>query len=380
MDVSASTDPTPEERVSRLMRLARDGADAGGFLPFDRWMDLLLYTEGAGYYARPRSPLGPAGDYYTAPHVHPLFAAAVAERIHRVRDQLGRDRPFTLVELGPGDGALMADLVGALGPRWTGDEDVRVVLVERSRHLRSMALARARHAAQSFGFRVSTVESVSALGPFEGVVVANELLDAQPARRVQWNGSEWRELGVRLTDAGVRPDEAPLVAPVPPPPLPAGLAEGTILEFSPTAEGLVREIADHLVAGVWLVDDYGMEESELVRAHPEGTLATVRGHRSGSDPEASPGDHDLSTFVNWTRLRVVARAAGLEVLADRSQATALGEWGFPDLFEAAVTRAGSPEAEVKLRLAVKNLLFGFERFRLLEFAPARWVGRFGPVK
>jgi SAM-dependent MidA family methyltransferase len=125
-----------------------------------------------------------------------------------------------------------------------------------------------------------------------------------------------------------------------------------------------------------LLDDYGMEEDELVRAHPEGTLATVRGHRSDSDAVTRPGESDLSTFVNWTRLRTVARAAGLEVVADRSQAEALGAWGFPRLFDEALARAGSAEAEVRLRLSAKNLLFGFQRFRILELAPGRLVERF----
>jgi SAM-dependent MidA family methyltransferase len=376
MDPSPTPDPAPEDRRARLLRLARDGADATGFLPFDRWMDLVLYTEGAGYYARPRSPLGPTGDFYTAPYVHPLFGAAFAERIREVRVQLGADRPFTLLEIGPGDGTLTAGIVTALGAHWTDDPNLRIVLVERSTPLRSAALRRARHASQPFGFRVSTVESVSELGPFEGAIVANELLDAQPVRRVRWSGREWRELGVRLTASGLRADEAPLVDPIPPPPLPAVPDEGTVVEFSPAAEGLVREIADHLVAGVWLIDDYGLEETELVRAHPEGTLATVRGHRSGDEPLESPGEHDLSAFVNWTRLRSVARAAGLEVVADRSQAMALGAWGYPRLFEEALARTRSSEDEVKLRLTVKNLLFGFESFRVIELAPARVADRF----
>src|SRR5271156_4842770 len=115
MDPTPSPDTDPGDRRARLLRVARDGADATGFLPFDRWMDLVLYTEGAGYYAGLRSPLGPNGDFYTAPHVQPLFAAAFAERVREVRVQLGADRPFTLVEIGPGDGTLAEGMIAALG-------------------------------------------------------------------------------------------------------------------------------------------------------------------------------------------------------------------------------------------------------------------------
>jgi SAM-dependent MidA family methyltransferase len=371
MDPGSSPTGSPGDRLPQFVRLVREAADPEGFLPFDRWMDLVLYTEGVGYYARPRSPIGTSGDFYTAPQVHSLFAATFAEKIRHVRDQLGRERPFSLVELGPGDGTLAAGIVGALGPFLESGHALQVVLIERSAPLRSAALARTRHAGHPFGVEVRTEESVSSLGPFEGAVVSNEFLDAQPVRRLRWNGGEWRELGVRLDSAGIRADEAPMAGPVPGPELPRSPATGTVVEVSPAAEGTVREIADHLVAGVWLLDDYGMEEDELIRGHPEGTLATVRGHRSSSDPVASPGESDLSTFVNWTRLRSVARTSGLDVVADRTQAEALGAWGFPALFDRAVGQAGSAEAEVRLRLAVKNLLFGFERFRILELAPDR---------
>ncbi|MCI4373677.1 MAG: SAM-dependent methyltransferase [Thermoplasmata archaeon] len=372
MDDPASLESVSGDRVGRLLQQARAQADPEGFLSFDRWMELVLYAEGLGYYSRPRSPFGPTGDFYTAPQVHPLFAASFAERILGVRVQLGPERPFTLVEIGPGDGTLLAGIVARLGPQLDPGQDVRIVLVERSTPLRSAALLRVREAARPFGLRVSTAESVAALGPFEGVIVTNELLDALPVRRLRWDGSAWRELGVRFGPSGIRADQGPPADPVSGPPLPTAPPDGTVFEFSPAAEGLVREIADHLVAGVWLLDDYGMDEDELLQAHPDGTLATVRHHRSGADPLADPGETDLSTFVNWSRLRSVARAAGLEPIGDRSQAETLGAWGFPRLFEEALARAGSSEAEVRLRLSVKNLLFGFERFRILEWAP---VGR-----
>jgi SAM-dependent MidA family methyltransferase len=376
--MAASPDSLASSEERRTQLLGRAGAEAGadGFLPFDRWMELVLYADGLGYYTRPRTPLGPSGDFYTAPHVHPLFSAAFAERIHAVRSQLGADRPFTLVEVGPGDGTLLAGILDVLGPRWTNDPAVRIAVVERSSPLRTAALLRVRAAAAPFGLPIGPVDSVAALGPFEGVVLTNELLDAQPVRRLRWNGRAWSELGVRVHASGVIESERPLVGAVAPPPLPKSLPDGTVFEFSPAAEGLVREIADHLVAGVLMIDDYGMEEEELLRGHPGGTLATVRGHHSGTAPTSDPGEQDLSTFVNWTRLRAVAGAAGLSLVADRSQAEALGAWGFARSFDEAVGRATSTEAEVRLRLSVKNLLFGFERFRVLEFAPARSADRF----
>jgi SAM-dependent MidA family methyltransferase len=113
-----------------------------------------------------------------------------------------------------------------------------------------------------------------------------------------------------------------------------------------------------------------MEESELLVAHPFGTLAAVRRHENVDDPFEEPGACDLSVFVNFTRIRAAAATAGFRELAFRSQAEALGAWGYPALLEEAVRSAPSAEAEVRLRLASKNLLFGFERFCALELAPS----------
>jgi SAM-dependent MidA family methyltransferase len=341
----------------------RTAGGASGYLPFDRFMEIALYAEGVGYYHRTRSPLGRSGDFYTAAHVHPLFGRALAARIHEVRDSLGDPGTFRIVELGPGDGTLASTMLAALSEDPAGLE---YVLVERSSSRAREAEDRAR--AASNGIPVRRAESLGGLGPFVGVVVANEFLDAQPARRLRWDGNTWHELGVRVRDAKAEPAESDLTRAVPAPALPVPEEPEVVLEVSPVAEGFVREIADHLLAGAAILIDYGLEEPELLRGHSRGTLAAVRDHRFLSDPLEAPGTADLSTFVNFTRLRAVARTSGLAEHAFRSQAEALGAWGFPALLDAAVRSADSPEAGVRIRLAAKNLLFGFERFRVLELA------------
>jgi SAM-dependent MidA family methyltransferase len=349
----------PPELLARL----RARADADGFVPFDAFEDVALYAPGVGYYERERSPFGPAGDFYTAPGVHPLFARALAARLSTFLRPLGE--AARIVELGPGDGRLAEGLIPALGSSGSGPK-IEYVLVERSVPLASQALARARAAAVGTGVTVRSSPALAADGPFSGAVVANELLDALPARRLRWTGREWRELGVRIGGDRLVPADGPVRDPVPGRPLPAGIAPGTEVELSTAGEGIVREVADHLVGGAFVVLDYGMGESELVAAHPRGTLAAVRRHRTVADPLSAPAATDLSVFVNFDRVRDAARAAGLVELAYRSQAEALGAWGFPELLASAVREARSSEAEVRLRLVAKSLLFGFDRFRALE--------------
>jgi len=337
-------------------------------------MDLALYAQDVGYYARAASPFGAEGDFYTSAHVHPLFAATVAARVAAIRERLPPKDPFLLVEVGPGDGRLAEGIVTALTARPGRTAPFRVVLIERSPELQRRAVDRVRAVAEPHGIPVFARDSVGSLGAFEGVVLAHELLDAQPIRRLRRVGAEWVELGVQVRNGVVVPAASNAVRPVSGPPLPSGAADGAIVEISPRAEGFVREVADHLVEGTFVVVDYGMEESELLAAHPDGTLDGVRAHRSGWDPTEAPGATDLSAFVNFSRIRSVARTAGFAVRSDRGQAEALGDWGFAQLLEGAIRAAGSPEAEVRVRLAAKSLLFGFERFRVLELEPARADG------
>lgn len=357
------------ERTARVVERVARSADPSGFVGFDRFMEVALYDPEVGFYARPRSPFGGTGDFYTAPHVHPIFGRTLARRVAQVRAALPRGRPFRLVEIGPGDGSLSALLIDGLGAERTFAEGDAVLLVERSAARATAATQAVRPSAERHGLSVRLAESVGADGPFSGVVVANEVMDAQPTRRLRWSGEHWTELGVRVSDGRLVPAESSRARPVPSPELPHPVEPGTVVEVAPAAESMVREVGDHLVEGELILFDYGMEEPELVRGHPLGTLAAVRGHREARDPLEAPGRADLSAFVNFTRLRAVARRAGLEPISDRRQAESLVEWGLSAEVERSVREGGSPEAEVKVRLAAKNLLFGFERFRALEFAP-----------
>ena len=164
----------------RMRDAIRAAADPDGFVPFDRFMELALYADDVGYYRRAVSPFGPGGDYYTAPRVHPLFGRTIGHYLASVRERLRPGPVFRIVELGPGDGALAKEIVGSFA---RAEDEVEYVLVERSERLGAAALASVEPLARARSIRVRRIEALGELGPFEGVVIANELLDAQPARR-----------------------------------------------------------------------------------------------------------------------------------------------------------------------------------------------------
>ncbi len=365
-------EPITESEGVREREVARRLAEAAGpegVLSFDRFVEVALYGSGVGFYTSPEAAIGPAASFYTAAHVTDLFGKTLADRIWTEYGRLGRPATFTIVEVGCADGTLSAQIVRSLAGRLNGHDEIRYVLVERSAALRAGAVERVTPLADGSPIELRVADALSSDGPFVGVVVANELLDALPFRRLIRRRAAWKELGVRVRPDGLEWWESSEAAGPPAGELPDPGEEGTIAELSVTSDGFVREIADHLVDGAAILLDYGGEEGPLLRDHPRGTLAAVRHHRPMPDPLAHPGLVDLSAFVNFTRIRRAATAAGLVERAFRTQAEALAAWGLEVRTQEAIEAAEGDEEAVRIRLSVKNLLFGFSNFWALELAP-----------
>lgn len=352
-----------EERARERALLARLAAIGGsdGTVRFDRFIEEALYGPAPGRYEAPESPIGRSGEFYTAPSVSPLFARALGRWILSERDRIGRPKHFAIVELGPGDGTLAEGLLTTVCDAIGRPASIAYRLIDRSERLRMRAFERVRALAETSGVELSAAPTIAELGPFAGVVVANEVLDALPFRRFVRRVDGWHELLLRVGATGLAESESSTVGPGP-----DGASEGARIERSPAAEALLREVADHLTAGGAIFLDYGSEEPRLLAEHPEGTLAAYRRHRRMPDPLAHPGLFDLSAFVNFSRIRDAAAHAGLTERSYRSQAEALVAWGLESDTRAAVASARTPEDGVRVQLAVKNLLFGFAAFQALE--------------
>ncbi|MCI4350518.1 MAG: SAM-dependent methyltransferase [Thermoplasmata archaeon] len=354
---SPSAVPVPPWLARALAR--RSGGS--GFLAFDLVIDAALYSSEGGYYATLPSPLGPSGDFYTAPNVDSIFGATVARRILTEFDRLGRPAGFTVAELGPGDGTLARDVALALD-QLGARHQWEYVLVDRPSVARDAAEERLRGAASPDVFKIGTSPSLGELGPFYGIVIGNELLDALPFRRFRRRAGVWEELGVRFGGDAVEPAASTTFRTVPGPGLPHEAEEGAIVEVNTLAEALVREVGDHLARGSAIFLDYGDDEAALLRTRPRGTWTAFVDHRVVDDPLAHLGGADLSVFVNFTRLRAAASRAGLRETAFRPQRAALADWGIEAARASALDRATSDEERVRLQLATKKLLFGFEHF------------------
>jgi len=270
--------------VTALADLIRAEIDATGPMSTARFMDLALGHPVHGYYAT-RDPLGAAGDFTTAPEISQMFGEMIGVWVAGAWAALGRPG-VRLVELGPGRGTLMADVLRVLARAGAAPE---VWLVETSPVLRTAQAARVPGAHWA-----ERLEDVPA-GPL--ILLANEFLDALPVHQFLQSPEGWRARQVGLDDGRLIWG---LSGPVPLQAREAGWAER-----SPAADGVLAEIRRRLDAGpgAALIVDYGYDAAD----RPAGpTLQALSGH-APADPLAAPGEADLTWLLDFDH---VAAALG----------------------------------------------------------------------
>ncbi len=302
-------------------------AAAGGWLSFERFMDMALYAPGLGYYSAGAQKFGDGGDFTTAPEISGLFGACVARQCAQVLAALGGG---CIMEIGAGSGRLAADVLTrleALGqlPSEYWILEVSADLRERQRrHL-------ARHAPRLQG-RVQWLDEPPARS-FDGLILANEVLDALPVTRFRWYPGRVEELGVGMDEA--RFAWSPRAA------APAvadacrrlafsggGWDAGYVSEYCPRLAAWTRGVTHGLRRGAALWFDYGLPRSQyyLPERH-EGTLLCHFRHRAHGDPFLFPGLQDITAWVDYTLLAEAAHAAGFTVSGFATQSYFLAGLG-----------------------------------------------------
>jgi len=275
---------------------------ASGPMPVATFMTLCLAHPTLGYY-RTRDPIGAEGDFITAPEVSQMFGEMVGAFVAGCWQALDRPSEFDLVELGPGRGTLMADLLRAATLVEGFREAVRPVLVETSEPFRKAQEKRLKP------FAPRWLDAVDGLEP-EGppiILIANEFFDAMPIRQYQKSGEAWHERLIGLVEDARAWGLSPLA--VPPDAIPDSVRpaeEGTVWETSPAAVEIMKSLSGRICdrTGVALAIDYG-----YARTQPGETLQSV-GRHSHADPLARPGETDLTAHVDFEALADAARGVG----------------------------------------------------------------------
>ena len=333
---------------------------AGGALPFDRYMDLVLYAPGLGYYAAGARKFGPAGDFVTAPELGPLFGRCLARQLAEVLQRLGTGG---VLEVGPGTGALAAVLLEELAVLDALPDQYALLEPSPDLKTRQQTLLAGR-----LGDNVVRCNWVDDLPrDWTGVVLANEVVDALPVTRFRVHSGRPLHARVRYGEAGFEwswedPEDGGAETSIIER---HELPEGYTSERSPRAGAWVAEVAKRLRRGLLLIIDYGYVAPEYYHSdRVAGTLRCHYRHRVHSDPFWYPGLQDITAHVDFSALAEAGCAAGFELAGFSSQEAFLLSLGLTDL--AAVTDDLRSRIDVSREIQQLAMASGMgERFKVL---------------
>jgi len=341
-------------------QLAQEIRTAGP-IGVDRFMAAAL-----GHYYGTRDPLGAAGDFTTAPEVSQVFGEILGLWIADRWQRLGGPLPLHLVELGPGRGTLMADMLRALKVVPGLRRAVEVHLVEMSPALRArQAETLGRSHPDVTPHWHATLAEVPA-GPL--LLVANEFFDALPIRQWVRAGDGWRERRIGLDAAGDF-TFTPGAVGAPPVPPPVEAPDDALFETCEPALAIAAEIGRRLVAapGAVLLIDYGHGTTAV-----GDTLQAVRAHEF-APVLAEPGEADLTAHVDFAALGRALADAGANVAPLALQGSFLIEHGAEHRLEA-LLRGKDEDAALVLKSGVRRLLDPMEMGRLFKVLAATSPG------
>lgn len=361
---------------ARLEALIRaEIAAQGGAIPFSRFMELALYAPGLGYYSAGATKFGEAGDFITAPELGPLFAACVADSLAPVLRQVGPQAQF--LEIGAGSGAFAEVVL----KRLLAEDAIpaRYAILEPSADLRARQRERLQQRLVPPLF--DCVEWLD--GPiedeWEGVVFANEVIDALPTTRfaIAEEGEVREEYVASYADGGflttLHDADAMLVAAVKhvEASLDQTFAAGYRSEILPQLPYWLQAVIGRLRRGALLFCDYGYSRREYYGAwRDEGTLRAFRQHHVVADVMAFPGLQDITASVDFTALAEAGTLAGFDLAGYCTQAAFLLGNGIDMRWAEAEAHAKDEAGRLRLRHETRQLTVPDamgERFQFIGF-------------
>jgi SAM-dependent MidA family methyltransferase len=301
---------------------------AGGWISFERYMELALYAPGLGYYSAGARKLGGDGDFTTAPEISSLFGGCIAQQCIEILDELDGG---SILEVGAGSGRLAVDTLRRLES--LGRLPAHYFILEVSADLRERQHDLINTQLPHLLPRVRWLDAPPS-DSFDGVILANEVLDALPVLRFRWQENASEELGVAASDGrftwSARPPSSPavlqncrrLAAAA------GGWEGGYISEYCPRLGAWLVAVVQPLRRGGALWCDYGLPRPQyyLPERHG-GTLICHFRQRVYDDPFRHPGLQDISAWVDFTAVAEACVTAGCELAGFTTQAYFLAGLG-----------------------------------------------------
>lgn len=350
-----STDSPLMRRITALIRET-------GPLTFARFMELALYDEEHGYYmtgggrtTAATSPIGrEGGDFFTAPSLSPTLAKCLVRQLAEIDERLGYPPVFHLVEMGPGDGTLLRDILQECREQQTSLlPRVACILVECSpafRRRQQDALA----AWQEQGVGIQWVDDLQSIADasLTGTLLSNELVDAFPVHRVRMGQDGLQELYVTSCDEVLQerwgePSTPELTSFLSD--LDVELPVGFTTEINLEAVEWIKQVARVLDRGVAITIDYGHTARDyFAPERKNGTLLGYYRHTVSTNPYTRVGEQDLTAHVNFSSLARTGEQVGLTTTGLTNLQHFLMSLGIEELVEGCEQESEAVQAAVQL--------------------------------
>ncbi|MBX5166168.1 MULTISPECIES: class I SAM-dependent methyltransferase [unclassified Rhizobium] len=321
---------------------------ANGPISVTDYFSLCLADPEHGYY-RTREPFGRSGDFVTAPEVSQIFGEMIGVFIVHAWQRHGAPTGVRLVEIGPGRGTMMADMLRVISRIAPPLFDAMTVhLVETSERLRDVQS----QTLEAYAGKIAWHDGFDEVPSGFTLIAANELFDAIPIRQFVRMPTGFRERMIGIDADGALTFAAGVAGldPALLPELVQNLPLGTLFEISPARQAVMMAICERLRAfgGTALAIDYG----HLVTGFGD-TLQAVRMHEF-DPPLAHPGEADLTSHVDFQQLAETALAVGVHLNGALHQGDFLSGLGILER-AAALGHDREPQTQQVIQTAVERL-------------------------
>jgi SAM-dependent MidA family methyltransferase len=292
-----------------------------GPISFHDFMEMALYYPGMGYYTSPGNKIGVNGDFLTSSSYTPVFGQLLAVQLEEMDRQVNAER-FTIVEFGAGTGLLCRDILIQLQGYPHLRDRVRYCIIEKS-------LCMQERQRKLLGDIVTWFSTIEDIGPFEGCVLSNELVDNFAVHQVVMH-EKLMEIYVGYDNGFTEvlyPAPASLIDYLAE--LNVQLPQGFRTEINLEAIKWTIDIAAILHKGFIMTIDYGFTSPRLYSASRcNGTLACYYNHAVNYSPYIHIGCQDITSHVNFSALHHWGLKNGLQLNGFTSQANFLMALGF----------------------------------------------------
>ncbi len=312
-DIEMSAEEQQRSRMLSERILAQIRGSDHNAIPFSSYMNLALYAPGYGYYTSAGKVVGTAGDFITAPEIGDVFGSLLATKIADSCKQF--ESPPTLYEFGAGNGTLAVQILKELNRLNVEIEQYEIIEVSPVlKGIQQDTFSLAKHqVSQKIRWRENLPQS-----GFEGIVIANEVVDAIPVELFLRVGDECLQGFVIEADCGFELEYRTPIQPNFRKSVNAldlsDMDDGYCSELHCQAEAWIRTLAEITKSGSILIADYGFPEHEYYHHdRKRGTLVCHRRHRLLYDPFSYIGCQDITAHVNFSGLARVAAETGMEV-------------------------------------------------------------------